>query len=86
MADTGTVQHVMANGNSVEKALQRAAMAARREYVRAGLSMPVWRGGRLVWVETAELARYEADETSATRGLIGAPVSALGRPFGASPD
>jgi len=61
MADSGMVRHVMTDGSSVDEALQRAAAAATREYVRAGLSMPVWRGGRLVWIEPAWLKRYEAD-------------------------
>ena len=72
MADTGTVQHVMANGNSVDKALQRAAMAARREYVRARLSMPVWRSGRLVWIEPSELEQYDSDSHAGNHGHEGA--------------
>jgi hypothetical protein len=58
----------MADGSSVEEALQRAAVAARREYVRAGLAMPVWRGGRLVWIEPNELEQYDADGHAAIRG------------------
>ena len=61
MADSGTAWQVIADGGAVEEALRRAAAAARREYVRAGLSMPVWRSGRLVWIEPTELKQYEAD-------------------------
>lgn len=49
----------IADGCSVDEALRRAAAAARREYVRAGLSMPVWRIGRLMWIQPAELQRYD---------------------------
>lgn len=59
-AELGRARDVMADGDAVEEALQRAAQAARREYVRAGLSMPVWRCGRLVWVEPSDLERYDA--------------------------
>jgi hypothetical protein len=72
MANSGTVRNVLADGSSVEEALQRAAVAARREYVRSGLSMPVWRGGRLVWVEPTELGQYDADGHAAIRGHRGA--------------
>ena len=72
MADSGTVGQVMADGSSVEKALERAAVAARREYVRAGLSMPVWRGGRLVWIEPTELKQYDNDGDDVIRGHQGA--------------
>jgi hypothetical protein len=60
MADSGTVRHVIADKSAVTEALRRASAEARREYVRAGLSMPVWRSGRLVWVEPTELKQYDA--------------------------
>lgn len=72
MADSGTIQHVIANGRAVDEALRQAAMAARLEYVRAGLSMPVWRGGRLVWVEPNELEQYDADCHTVILGHEGA--------------
>jgi hypothetical protein len=68
MADSGTIRHVITDGRVIDEALRRAAVAARREYVRAGLSVPVWRGGRLVWIEPAELKQYEADGHAATGG------------------
>jgi hypothetical protein len=52
---------MISTDQAIEEALQLAAAAARREYVRAGLSMPVWRQGQLVWIEASELARFEAD-------------------------
>jgi hypothetical protein len=72
MADSGTVHHVITNGRGVDEALRLAAATARREYVRAGLSMPVWRGGCLVWVEPNELERYDTDGHTAIRGHEGA--------------
>jgi len=68
MADSGTIRHFIADGRAIDEALRRAAAAARREYVRAGLSMPVWRGGRLWWVEPTELMQYESDGHTATLG------------------
>ena len=59
MTETDRVGQAIANGVA-EDALQRAAESARRAYVRAGLSMPVWRNGHLVWIEPAELERYDA--------------------------
>jgi hypothetical protein len=73
MANSGTVRNLMADGSSVEEALQRAAEAATREYVRAGLSMPVWRGGRLVWIEPTELEQYEADGQRPAASTAGTP-------------
>jgi hypothetical protein len=63
---------MLANSSAVDEALQRAAVATRLEYVRAGLSMPVWRGGRLVWVEPSELKQYDADGHAMIRGHEGA--------------
>jgi hypothetical protein len=71
MTDSGTIQHVIADGRAVDEALRRAAVAARREYVRAGLSMPVWRRGRLVWVEPTELKQYDADGQRSAVGTAG---------------
>ena len=62
MNNSGTPRSVIAMEDAVEQALRRAAAAARREYVRAGLSMPVWRRGEVVWIEPAELETYEADD------------------------
>jgi hypothetical protein len=71
MAESSTVQQLVADGGVVDEALRRAAVAARREYVRAGLSMPVWRRGRLVWVEPTELMQYEADGQRPPGGTAG---------------
>ena len=60
-AFVGGLIFVIANGGSVQHALRRAAAAARREYVRAGLSMPVWRSGRLAWIHPTELQRYDTE-------------------------
>jgi hypothetical protein len=68
MPNSGTVRNVMADGTSVEDALERAAVAARREYVRAGLSMPVWRNRGLVWIEPTELKQYDKDGDAVIRG------------------
>jgi hypothetical protein len=67
---TGSGRRSQVRG-AVEEALRRSASRARREYVRAGLSMPVWRSGRLVWVKPTELKRYEADGHAATLGHEG---------------
>jgi hypothetical protein len=79
MAEPGTVHYVMTDGRAVDEALQRVAVAARREYMRAGLSMPVWRKGRLVWVEPTELKQYDADGHTATLGHDGAKGTHAGR-------
>jgi hypothetical protein len=49
---------MISTDQAIEDALQQATDAARRAYVRAGLSMPVWRRGMVVWIEPSELARY----------------------------
>ena len=76
MTDSGTVRHVIADRSVIDEALRRAAAAARREYLRAGLSMPVWRSGHLVWIEPSELEQYEIDGHAATGGHEGAEVDA----------
>ena len=68
MSDSDTIRQLIADGRAIDEALRQAAMAARFEYVRAGLSMPVWRGGRLVWVEPNELKQYVADGHAASGG------------------
>jgi hypothetical protein len=60
MTGSHGVRQAVDNG-AVEDALWRAAASAQRAYVRAGLSMPVWRDGRLVWIEPAELEQYDAE-------------------------
>lgn len=45
----------------IDRALAEAARAARREYVRWGHAMPVWRDGRLAWVSADVLARLERE-------------------------
>jgi hypothetical protein len=72
MADSRTVQQLVADGSVVDEALRRAAAAARREYVRAGLSMPVWRSGHLLWIEPTELKQHEADGHAADLSNDGA--------------
>jgi len=60
MTVSDRVGQAIANG-AVEAALRRAAESARRVYVRAGLSLPVWRDGHLLWIEPDELEQYDAD-------------------------
>ncbi len=48
----------------VQAALARAARAARRLYVREGLSMPVWRDGALVWLTPEQLEACDRDRES----------------------
>ena len=67
MTDAGTAEHAIPNDGVVREALSRAAALARREYVRAGLSMPVWRSGRLVWIKPPELQRYDSKDPDAPR-------------------
>ena len=63
MTESDRIGQAIANG-AVEDALRRAAESARCVYLRAGLSMPVWRHGRVVWIEPAELERYDADAST----------------------
>jgi hypothetical protein len=72
MPDLGPARDVIGQGVDVEEALRRAVAAARCEYVRAGLSMPVWRLGRLMWIEPTELMQYEADGDAPPDGHKGA--------------
>jgi hypothetical protein len=61
MTDSVDIHEAFADGRLIDDAMCRAAQAARGEYIRAGLSMPVWRDGQVVWIEPAELQRYAAD-------------------------
>jgi hypothetical protein len=49
------LDRVFDDGVVIEEALARAALEARREYVRLGRPMPVWQEGRVVWIPAAEL-------------------------------
>jgi len=55
MSDSRDIGRIFEEGSAIDEALARAALAARREYVKAGLSMPVWRDGQLVWVAPGDL-------------------------------
>ena len=68
MTDSDPLRQLIADGRAIDEALRQAAMAARLEYVRAGLSMPVWQTGRLVWVEPNGLKQYVADGHAASGG------------------
>ena len=49
---------VLVTGNKPPKpstAPSLAALAARRQYVRLGRSMPVWRDGHVAWIAPTEL-------------------------------
>jgi hypothetical protein len=61
MTSSGSVQHASLSEAAIDEALRRAAAAARQQYVRAALSMPVWRGGRLTWLNPSDAARFGAD-------------------------
>jgi hypothetical protein len=54
-------------GSAIDQAVRRAGLAARREYARAGLSMPVWCNGRVVWVEPEDL-EGDSEVPQADRG------------------
>ena len=61
MVEVRDVSQLFEDGTVIDEALRRAALAARREYVQAGLSMPAWRDGRVVWVPPEELTDGEPD-------------------------
>ena len=55
MAESRDLDRLFVEGTAIDAALQRAAGAAHREYVRLGRLMPTWTDGRLVWVQPEEL-------------------------------
>lgn len=57
MTDVGTVGRAGLNDAAIGEALRRAAASAQQVYLRAGLSMPVWRGGRLTWLNARDVER-----------------------------
>jgi hypothetical protein len=61
MTDLVSVEHPRLSEVAIDDALRRAAVSARQQYVRAGLSMPVWRGGRVVWLKSGDVVRFCAD-------------------------
>jgi hypothetical protein len=62
MAESRDIETLVRDHGVVLAALRRAAVAARREYVLHGLSMPVWREGALVWVAPQELELGDSTE------------------------
>jgi len=50
------------DGTVIDEAIQCAALAAHREYARAGLSMPVWSGERIEWIAPGELETAEPSD------------------------
>jgi hypothetical protein len=54
---------------AVEGALRRAAAAARRDYVRAGLFMAVWCSGHIAWIKPSEFDAYRPQALGYTKAL-----------------
>ena len=59
----------------IDEALQRAAYAARQQYVRLNRAMPVWSNGRLEWVPPAELEHELAQSGGSAETLAREPYS-----------
>jgi hypothetical protein len=60
MVEVRDVTQLLSDDSLLEEALRQAALAARRMYVRAGLSMPAWCEGQLVWIEPRDLDQQES--------------------------
>jgi hypothetical protein len=60
MVEVRGVAELVSDDCLVEEAMRQAALAARREYARAGLSLPAWCEGQLVWIEPQDLEIEEA--------------------------
>ena len=50
MAEMVDIDQAFKDGKLIDEALAKAALSARREYVRLGRPMPAWENGRLVWI------------------------------------
>jgi hypothetical protein len=71
MAEPRDIGRLFAEGTAIDRAIARAAAAARREYVRLGRPMPVWQDGRLVWLPPERIpldAQHDDGRTMASSG------------------
>ncbi len=55
------IDEIFRDGTLIHKALEEAALEAKRTHQRLGLPAAVWRDGQVVWVPADEL-ESESDE------------------------
>jgi len=61
VSESRDISKAFRDGAVIDDAVRRAGEAAIREYVRTGMSMPVWRRGRVVWIPAEELESADRD-------------------------
>lgn len=64
MAEPNDLDRLFAEGTAIDAAFQRAAAAARAEYLRLGRAMPVWQDGRVVWLRPEQIEQVVAEPVS----------------------
>lgn len=52
---TGDITAVFREGTLIDRAMAAATNDAIRRHKQAGIPMPVWRNGKTIWVDAADL-------------------------------
>ena len=60
-----TIAELFEDGRAIDEALRLAAQDALRFHQRMGHQVPIWRDGRVEWVDPGELLGPEPTDTDA---------------------
>lgn len=61
-----TIGEIMRDGTLIDNAMQQAAREALTRYKRAGVPVPMWREGKIVWIKPKDI-RLPDDGASSMR-------------------
>ena len=50
-----TIREIMLDGTLIDEAMKKAAREALALYKRAGVPVPVWRDGKIVWIRPEDI-------------------------------
>jgi hypothetical protein len=67
MSEPRDISRLIDEWTPVQRALERAAAAARREHKLLGLPMPIWQEGRVVWLAPEQIEVEETAERATDR-------------------
>ena len=57
-----TIREIMSEGTRLDEAMAQAAREAWALHKRAGLPVPIWRAGKIVWIKPEDIPLPNDDE------------------------
>ena len=64
-----TIRDIMSEGTLIDEAMAKAAREAWALHKRAGVPVPIWRAGKIVWIKPEDIQLPNEDELSRSREL-----------------